>query len=425
MNRKQTIGQIFLGLMCFVLLMFIGCNEFESTLHGMMQDEPGVGLIDNGVVSANTKFGFNLFNEIRETEQDKNIFISPFSISIALAMTLNGAAGETEQAMVNTLQLQGLNSELINAGYAGLHQILLKSDPKVTLTIANSLWARQGIPFKQDFLQRNTQFFGAEISTLNFDDSNASRIINKWVDTNTNGKIQRIIGDGIDPSTVLFLINAIYFKGTWQTEFDPSLTRDATFHLATGDEKQVPMMSRTDVYPYYRNDEEDFQAISLPYGDGRMSMSIFLPSRESDLNVFFQRLNVESWENWISQLQEQKVLLKVPKFKMEYERGLNDILKALGMDIAFDAGRADFSRMASLETANVNLYIQDVVHKTFVEVNEEGTEAAAVTSVAVDATSVAPPPPQFIADRPFFFAIRDNETKTVLFMGVIVEPLLE
>ena len=148
--------------------MCIGCDEFGSTLHEMMQDEPDVALIDNRIVSANTEFGFNLFNEIRRTEQDKNIFISPVSISIALAMTLNGAAGETEQALRNTLQLQGLSAESVNAGYAGLHQMLLKSDPKVTLTIANSLWARQGIPFKQDFLQRNTQFFGAQISTLDF-----------------------------------------------------------------------------------------------------------------------------------------------------------------------------------------------------------------------------------------------------------------
>ena len=425
MNMEQIVRQAFLGLVCLGLLMCIGCDEFGSTLHEMMQDEPDVALIDNRIVSANTEFGFNLFNEIRRTEQDKNIFISPVSISIALAMTLNGAAGETEQALRNTLQLQGLSAGSVNAGYAGLHQMLLKSDPKVTLTIANSLWARQGIPFKQDFLQRNTQFFGAQISTLDFNDVNAAKVINEWVDTNTNGKIQKIIADEIDPSAVLFLMNAIYFKGAWQTEFDPSMTRDGPFYLATGGEKQVPMMSRTDVYPYYENDTADFQAIGLPYEDGQMSMYIFLPSRESDLNVFFQRLNPQSWESWISQLEKQEVLLKVPKFKMEYERGLNDTLEALGMGLAFDASRADFSRMASLETINVNLYIQNVVHKTFIEVNEEGTEAAAATSVGVSATSIQPPPPQFIADRPFFFAIRDNETKTVLFMGTIVEPVIE
>ena len=408
MDKKQTITKTFLGLFCSVLLLCVGCKEAK----------PEISPVDGSVVTANTKFGFSLFNEIRKTEQDKNIFISPFSVSIALAMTLNGASGETEQVMTNTLQQQGLDSESINAGYAGLRQTLLTSDPKVTLTIANSLWARQGFSFKPDFLQRNTQFFGAEISTLDFDDPNASKTINQWVDTNTNGKIQRIVGDQIDPLTVLFLINAIYFKGTWQQEFDPSRTQDAPFHLANGDEKQVPMMRQQRWYPYYRG--ENFQAISLAYGDGQMSMYIFLPDRESDLNIFLENLNAERWENWLSQFHEQDVSLVMPKFKLEYGKTLNDPLKALGMDVAFDPELADFSRMASLEFGN--LYIEKVVHKTFVEVNEEGTEAAAATSVEVRLESVPPPPISFSVDRPFFFAIRDNETKTVLFMGVVVEP---
>ena len=418
MDRKQTITKTFLGLFCSVLLLCVGCDEFRPDMFDKKEAKPEIGPVDGSVVTANTKLGFSLFNEIRKTEQDKNIFISPFNISVALAMTLNGAAGETEQAMTNTLQLHGLDSESINTGYAGLRQTLLTSDPKVTLTIANSLWARQGFSFKPDFLQRNTQFFGAEISTLDFDNSSASKTINQWVDTNTNGKIQRIVGDQIDPITVLFLINAIYFKGTWQKEFDPSKTREGPFHLANGDEKQVPMMRQQRWYPYYR--EENFQAISLAYGDGQMSMYIFLPDRESDLNIFLENLNAESWENWMSQFHEQDVSLVMPKFKLEYGKTLNDPLKALGMDVAFDPELADFSRMASLEFGN--LYIEKVVHKTFVEVNEEGTEAAAATSVEVGVKSVPPPPISFSVDRPFFFAIRDNETKTVLFMGVVVEP---
>jgi serine protease inhibitor len=418
MDRKQAVTKTFLGLFCSVLLLCVGCDEFRPDMFDKKEAKPEIGPVDGSVVTANTKLGFSLFNEIRKTEQDKNIFISPFSISVALAMTLNGAAGETEQAMTNTLQLHGLDSESINTGYAGLRQTLLTSDPKVTLTIANSLWARQGFSFKPDFLQRNTQFFGAEISTLDFDNSSASKTINQWVDTNTNGKIQKIVGDQIDPITVLFLINAIYFKGTWQKEFDPSKTREGPFHLANGDEKQVPMMRQQRWYPYYR--EENFQAISLAYGDGQMSMYIFLPDRESDLNIFLENLNAESWENWMSQFHEQDVSLVMPKFKLEYGKTLNDPLKALGMDVAFDPELADFSRMASLEFGN--LYIEKVVHKTFVEVNEEGTEAAAATSVEVGVKSVPPPPISFSVDRPFFFAIRDNETKTVLFMGIVVEP---
>ena len=418
MNGKQSIRRTFLCLTCLVSLMFAGCNDLGSILRNAMQNDPEVVLINTNVVTANTQFGFDVFNEIRKIEQDKNIFISPLSISIALAMTLNGASGETEQAMTNTLQLQRLGTELINTGYAGLRHALQTSDPKVTLTIANSLWARQDVPFKQDFLQRNTQFFGAEVSTLDFTDPNTLTTINQWVNTNTNGKIPEIL-DEINPDMVLFLINAIYFKGTWQTEFDPSRTRDGTFYLATGDEKQVPMMTRTGDYLYYENYEAKFQAISLPYGDGRMSMYIFLPYRESDLNTFLDGLNTENWENWIPQLREQEVFLSMPKFKLEYEKTLNNPLQSLGMGIAFAPGLADFSRMADLEVLGQNLYIGEVLHKAVVEVNEEGTEAAAVTSVGIRATSA---PPAFMANRPFFFAIRDNETKTVLFMGTVVDP---
>lgn len=418
MNKKQTSEKSFLYLMCLVSLIFAGCSNLGAIFGDAVQDDSEIVSIDTNVVTANTQFGFDLFNDIRKTEQDKNIFISPLSISIALAMTLNGASGETEQAMTNTLQLQGLDSESINTGYAGLRHALQTSDPKVTLTIANSLWARQDVPFKQDFLQRNTQFFGAQVSTLDFTDPNTLTTINQWVNTNTNGKISKIL-DEINQDMVLFLINAIYFKGTWQTEFDPSRTRDGTFYFATGGEKQIPMMTRSGDYPYYENYEAKFQAISLPYGDGRMSMYIFLPYRESDLNTFLEGLNTENWEAWTSQFHEQEVFLSMPKFKLEYEKTLNNPLQSLGMGIAFAPGLADFSRMADLEVLGKNLYIGEVLHKAVVEVNEEGTEAAAVTSVGVRATSA---PPEFMANRPFFFAIRDNETKTVLFMGTVVDP---
>ena len=419
MNRKQTTAETFLYMISLVsLLICTGCSNLSALLPDDAQNEPETVAINTNVVSANTRFGFDLFNEIRQTEQNKNIFISPLSVSIALAMTLNGAAGETEQAITSTLQLQGLDSESINVGYAGLRGALETSDPKVTLTIANSLWARQGVPFKQDFLQRNTQYFGAEIATLDFMDPNTLTTINQWVNTNTNGKITKIL-DEINSDLVLFLINAIYFKGTWQTEFDPAHTRDGTFHLATGGEKQVPMMTRTGDYRYYENYDNMFQAISIPYGDGRMSMYIFLPYRESDLNTFLNSLTSERWENWTAQFREQEIFLSMPKFKLEYEKTLNNPLQSLGMEIAFAPGLADFSRMADLEALGKNLYIGEVLHKAVVEVNEEGSEAAAVTSIGIRATSL---PPQFTADRPFFFAIRDNETKTVLFMGTVVDP---
>ena len=405
-------------LMCGVIsLICIGCERESDVQINVPAIE---GTIEPGIVEANTKFGFNLFNEILKTEQDKNLFISPFSVSMALAMTLNGAADATEQVMTDTLQLQDNDSEAINTSYALLLQALKTSDPKVTLAIANSLWARQGFTFNQDFLQRNTDYFGAEVLMLDFSDMNSVNIINQWVSTNTNGKIEKII-DQIASDEVLFLINAIYFKGSWQTEFDPSKTRDAPFNLANGSQKQVPMMTREDKYPFLY--ASDFTAISLLYGDGRVSMYIFLPSQASSLDAFLENLNPENWEDWLSQFNEQKIWIQIPKFKIEYGTNLNEVLKALGMGMAFDENEANFSRMLpDEETTTKKLYISKVDHKAFVEVNEEGTEAAAVTNVGIVATSA---PPMFIANRPFFFAIHDNETKTVLFMGNVVDPTAE
>jgi len=406
--------------MMLVFLLFVGCfDSVVDTLNQAMEDSV-VAPIDSNVSLGNTEFGFNLFNTIWNTEQNQNIFLSPFSVSTALAMTLNGAAGETEQAMIDTLQLQGITTDSINSSYYQLLQTLQTSDPKVTLTIANSLWGHEGVPFKQDFQQRNSQYFNAEISTLDFADPNSLTTINQWVNTNTNGKIKKIL-DEIESNAVLFLINAIYFKGTWQTEFDPSATSDRKFHLVTGSTKQVPMMSRKGDFAYYENSEENFQAISLPYGEGKMGMYIFLPSSKSNLNTFIQTLTAENLENWISELQEQEVMVYFPKFKLEYgTKELNDALTSLGMGVAFDEDSADFSRMAHLDDIGGNLYIQKVAHKTFIEVNEEGSEAAAATSVGIGVKSILRT--VFNADRPFFFAIRDNQTQTVLFMGTVVDP---
>lgn len=418
MNFKAIYSLCIPFLMCAIMLMICtGCERDTN----IQDTKPALtGTIEPGVVDANTKFGFNLFNEILNTEEDINIFISPFSVSLALAMTLNGASETTEQAMIDTLQLQGNDSETINTSYALLLQALKTSDPKVTLEIANSLWADQYFTFNQDFLQRNTDYFGAEVSTLDFADPNSVDTINQWVNTNTNGKIKKIL-EQITEDEILFLINAIYFKGAWKTEFDPANTRDNTFTLADGSQKQVPMMTREDTYPFYY--ASDFTAISLPYGEGRVSMYIFLPSQNSSLDQFLENLNAENWQEWISQFREQKVWLQIPKYKFEYKTNLNSVLKALGMGIAFDENAANFSRMLpDGPTTTGNLFISRVDHKTFVEVNEEGTEAAAVTNVGIGVTSA---PPQFTVNRPFFFAIHDNETKTVLFMGTVVDPTEE
>ena len=265
-----------------------------------------------------------------------------------------------------------------------------------------------------------------EISTLDFTEPDNVSTINQSVSDNTDGRISNII-ETIAPSTVICLISGIYFHGDWQEEFDVSRTEDKPFYLANGDKKQVTMMHKTDWYPYYAN--ENFQAVSLPYGDGQMGMYIFLPNQATDLNTVLGHLNTEDWEGWMSQFSTQEVALVMPKFKLEYAVELKKALRQLGMGIAFDGANADFSRM---RVAPVPVFISYLNHHAIVEVNEEGTEAATGTFVFFEeeglwepaAADAAPPPIPFIVDRPFFFAIRDNQTETVLFMGAVVDPTM-
>ena len=398
------------GIIGIVLLCLFGCGDVNFTrniIGDLLEtiEDPDV----SSVASANTRLGIKLLQDLRERDPGGNIFISPLSISIALTMTYNGAVGDTERAMAEVLEIDGLDLSTINNSNRALRTSLENPDPKVEISIANSIWSRQGVDFNPDFLERNRIFFGAEIASLDFSAPQATATINEWVDTNTNGKIEKIV-DRIDPQTLLFLINAIYFKGNWQNEFDPSRTRPGIFYLLDGSEKQVQMMRREGEYPYFRG--ENFEAMSLPYGDGRVSMYVFLPNRNSNLNKFLKDLNEENWEGWIAQFQNRRHEIMLPRFKLEYEVRLNDTLEALGMGIAFGGG-ADFSGMGP------SLFISEVRHKTFVEVNEEGTEAAAVTAVV----GVKSLPPAFRVDRPFFFAIYDADTETILFMGTITEPM--
>ncbi|MGF1676018.1 MAG: serpin family protein, partial [Rivularia sp. (in: cyanobacteria)] len=254
-------------------------------------------------------------------------------------------------------------------------------------------------------------------TNLDFADTNTSSTINNWVKENTQGKIEKIV-DQIDPNQVLFLLNAIYFKGSWTEEFQAEKTANFPFYLLSGKQKQHPMMSQSGDYRYYENAQ--FQAVSLPYGEhGRVSFYIFLPKQNSNLNSFYKNLNTENWEKWISQFNKREGFVRLPRFKMDYTATLNDALSALGMQEAF-SNNANFSLMGN------NLKISEVKHKPFVEVNEEGTEAAGTTSVGVELLSAQPTtakPFEMIVNRPFFCAIRDNQTQSILFMGSIVEPL--
>jgi serpin B len=395
-------------------------SNTENTSQVTMEEPkpPASGKLDPRLAAANAKFGFKLYSELTKQSAEKNIFVSPSSIALCLTMAYNGAEGETRQAMARALETQALSLDELNHAYADLKAALENPDAKVKLQIANSLWARQGLQFKPDFIQRNKDYFGAQVTALNFDDPSAPATINQWVSEKTSGKIDKIV-DQIDSSSILFLINAIYFKGTWAKEFDKAKTKENNFTLVRGT-KRLPMMSQSGNYQYLETG--NFQAVSLPYGGGRVSFYVFLPSSSSSLGAFEKSLTEANWQQWMTQFHATDGDISLPRFRVTYEATLNDALKALGMGTAFDEARANFSGM--IQMGGQNVYISRVKHKTFAEVNEEGTEAAAVTSTEMRATSMRMPTERFrmVVDRPFFCAIRDNATGAVLFMGSIYDP---
>ncbi|MFP3868924.1 MAG: serpin family protein [Desulfobacteraceae bacterium] len=407
--KKQILSFLFL-----LTILLVGLSGFAAARKPKNISSSNTEA-SSRLSSAQTKFGCKLFSQLVDRTPDSNIFISPASIAFALAMTYNGAAGETREAMARTLELGNMSLDDINRANAALRASLQQLDPQVQLNLANSLWARQGIEFKSEFLKRNQVAYGAELEVVDFSNPQALARINAWVSQNTQGKIEKIV-DRIDPLDILFLINALYFKGQWTEPFDQARTQKRIFTRADGRQLEHPMMSQGGVYKYYRGPK--FQAVSLPYGQGRVSMDIFLPDRDSNLQEFFRHLNAETWQHWFSEFKMTPGDIVLPRFKLEYAAELKEPLKTLGMAVAFDPNQGNFEHMVKQKA-----YISKVKHKTFIEVNEEGTEAAAATSVGVTITA-APAQSRFnmVVDRPFFLSIRDQHTGTILFMGAIVEP---
>lgn len=367
------------------------------------------------LVPAKNRFGFRLLTELTQGRIKENIVLSPYSIASALAMTYNGAAGETKAAMARALDIEGIGLDELNQGEKGLLEGLQEKDARLQLIVANSLWARKGISFKTGFINRVKRFFSAEASVLDFNSPEALAKINGWVREKTRGRIEKIV-ERILPDAVLYLINAVYFKGKWQDEFDPKQTYETDFHLPDGTKKRVKMMHRSNRFSYLARD--GFQAVKLPYGDGRMSMVVFLPDESLGLNGLIAHLTSENYSIWQAEFATRQGEVGLPRFKLEYEQSLNEPLKALGMAIAFDLNIADFSEMSPMK----GIAIGEVRHKSFIEVNEEGTEAAAVTSVEMVMTAMPVDRFSMICDRPFLFAIQDNLSGAILFLGAVVKP---
>jgi len=363
------------------------------------------------VISAYNDFGFQLLKKLASKASDRNIFISPSSLAIALTIAYNGAVGETKEAMARVMALEGISDDDINRANAEIRQLLQKLDPKTELLIANALWLREGINFREEFLTLTRKFFDAELDKLT-----TEKPINDWVALKTKGKITHLIDrNQITPLIVLVITNAIYFKGLWRRPFEKRLTKPKDFYLPTGARVKVPMMSQSGRFLYLRG--KGFQAVCLPYGEtGRLEFCLFVPDKGKSLADFLQALNCQNWEDWMAKFRLTEGNVRMPRFKVEYGTiSLKELLSDMTMRIAFTEGSANFSKIA------FGIWIDDVLHKAVIEVNEEGTEAVGGTAVLFKGLLM---PERFtlIADRPFFFAIRDTLTGLVLFAGILNKP---
>lgn len=405
----KRIKYLLAVLCCPLLLVQCQDKDNEETYRELTTAE-------KQLVESGNNFGFTLLQKVNESETDKNVFLSPLSVSIALGMTLNGAREETFDMMRSTLEYEGLTQEEINRNYLSLIRLLQGLDKKVIFEIANSIWYRNELTVQKQFISDNQTYFDAEIAAMDFEDPGSVDRINRWVSDKTHQKIQSII-DKLDPNLVMLLVNAIYFKGTWSYEFEKDKTHDDLFVRGDGSSVPCSMMMQTGSFNYLHT--EQYQAVDLPYGDGDFSMTIIRPNDGIGIDELIATFDQSRMQSIISGFNISTGTIEMPKFKLELKYTLNDILKSMGMEIAFIPEMADFSGIDSINGRH--LFISEVKHKTFVDVNEEGTEAAAVTSVGVGTTSIGDEF-YFRADRPFLFLIKENRSQTVLFIGKVADP---
>jgi len=367
------------------------------------------------IVDGGNRFGFDLFRQlINPDEPGENVFFSPLSVHMALAMAWNGAATSTRIQITEAMYFPDIPDQQINEGYRRLMADLLSVDKKVAMDIANSVWYRQGFSVKNDFLNLNRDYFDADVSELDFSDPKARDIINAWVAAATRNSIEEIV-DEIAPDHVMFLINAIYFKGIWQTEFDKKKTVARPFMLYDGSQKDVMTMEMTADFAYTAR--EGYRVIELPYGRGNFSMLVFLPEPGSNVNELIENLDWEQWNSLAAELSfKREINVRLPRFEFSYETELKQPLMNLGIQKAFIPYQADFSGITDEE-----IYISRVRHKSFVEVNEEGTEAAVVTSIEFREMSISEPF-TFYVNRPFVFALKEKYTNSMLFIGRVMNP---
>ena len=371
------------------------------------------------IVAANTRFGINVLRDLVRQQPNQNVIISPVSLGLALAMTYNGAGTTTRDAIGKTLQVDGLPIDQVNSEYQALGDTIGRADPQVAVDIANSLWLQRGHRFAPPFLALCRQFYDAEVSNVNLNSSGAAPTINAWASQKTHGSIPEIVTpqDLSANQTVALLLSGVYFSAKWAQPFHEGYTQPHDFKLTGGRIRKVPMMAQDGKYPY--QESPTFQAIVLPYASGHLSFCVFLPKATSSLAALCQGLTSEKWHKWMSRFSSRKGFLNLPKLRVQPQADLNVALKDLGMTDAFDAERADFSPMSP----RGGVWIGDVRQRMYLRVWEQGTDAAALTATMFAGGETMGEGKFYMhVDHPFLFAIRDNATGAILFMGVVTDP---
>ncbi len=408
-----------IAILSFVILIFVNysCDPLADNDPGQTPELRPMTAGEEVIIESANDFAFDIFTRISALQPDNNLFISPLSISTALSMTANGAAGDTWAGIKKTLHLEDVSDEEMNEAYKTLVPYLTGLDPKVTIELANSNWYRQEFNIREAFRKILLEYYDAEVKAADFKDPATRDLINKWIADKTNGKINNMI-DQIPPDAIMYLINAIYFKATWQYQFEKSKTKLRDFYLADGSTIQTEsMFSKGVKAAFYQN--EDLQFIEFPYGNGPFVFSILLPQDGSKLNEIVSNLDESYLKDFIQYADTSSFEVYMPKFKIEYKIALNDILSAMGMAQSFGVD-ADFSRLFEEKP---DLYISRVLHQSFIEVDEEGTEAAAATVVEIGVTSIGPGHPKVVnIDRPFAFFIREKHSNAILFAGKMMNP---
>lgn len=366
------------------------------------------------IIAADNQFGFELFQKVNASlDEPKNTMISPMSVSLALAMVYNGTDGDTKKQMEDMLHKSGMTPDEINENYKELVAALSSHDPKVELAISNAIFYKNTFPVKNEFITTNQNYYNADVAGLDFSQTTETmNKVNGWVNTNTKGKIEKIL-DQVSPDDIMYLLNAIYFNGEWQYRFNSKETTNMPFTKEDNQVVQAPTMTIENKFNYFSN--QTFQMLEIPYGSGKYSMLVFLPASGKTTNDVISLLNPGNMTDWLSKMTEQNRKLYLPKFEFKFDQSLVDVLKALGMTDAFSSN-ANFSGIAD----GGNLEISEVMHKTYIKVDERGTEAAAVTAVIF--TNTAAHNDSFRIDHPFVFAIREKDTNAILFVGKVMNP---